>query len=181
MVFRYNFRRRFEASHRLWLSKGDACNNLHGHSFHVNIILLEDLHNLKPKPKGYSFPFADIKKRFWKFVDEELDHSAFLNKADPLAKTLYKCTANAKVVLFRSDPTTEEIAQHLLFKFLFLTPEVKKKKSPITSIGIKIEETETNHVDFYLGEGLLRDMRQLDPIDFEKHGLDSFPDWVFKS
>ena len=164
----------------MWKSKGDVCNNLHGHSFHVNLILFQDVFHFKSKEKGYSFPFSEIKKKFWKFVDEGLDHSAFLNKADPLAETLYKCTANAKVILFRNDPTTEEIGHHLLFKFIYITPIFFEKSSPITSVGVKIEETQTNHVELYLNDQTLRDIRDKGREGFKQFYLNSFPPWVFE-
>lgn len=178
MVFKYSFRRRFEASHRLWLSKGDDCNNIHGHSFYVNLLIGTDSKQeftglLTPEDKGYLFPFASVKKEFWRFVDDVLDHSTLLNTKDPLVTALHKTTENPKILLFRSDPTTEELALHCLVKFYSLTKDLllseSESQSSIEAIGIKIEETPTNHVTVWKSLRMLKEQEK----ELKKH----FPYW----
>lgn len=169
------FRRRFEASHRLYASKGIHCNNLHGHSFHATLCLTEGL-GLSSGEVGYQNLFERLKKPFWKFLDERVDHSALLNKSDPLIESLSKTTTSPKILKFRADPTTEEIAFHFLVKFISLLEYDFGNLShrlDFHSIGMFIEETPTNSVKV-----------QVDQKDFHWFKTNvlkmaELPNWVF--
>jgi 6-pyruvoyltetrahydropterin/6-carboxytetrahydropterin synthase len=60
----------FEAAHRLpHVPEGHKCARLHGHSFHVRLVVAGDA----PEPAGWVMDFAELKARF-KPIYEQLDH-----------------------------------------------------------------------------------------------------------
>ena len=60
----------FEAAHRLPnVPEGHKCARLHGHSFHVRLLVEGDA----PEPAGWVMDFAELKARF-KPIFEQLDH-----------------------------------------------------------------------------------------------------------
>jgi 6-pyruvoyltetrahydropterin/6-carboxytetrahydropterin synthase len=60
----------FEAAHRLPnVPEGHKCARLHGHSFHVRLVVAGDA----PEPAGWVMDFAELKARF-KPIYEQLDH-----------------------------------------------------------------------------------------------------------
>ncbi|MEZ5502177.1 MAG: 6-carboxytetrahydropterin synthase QueD [Halioglobus sp.] len=70
----------FEAAHRLPnVPEGHKCARLHGHSFHVRLVVAGEA----PEPAGWVMDFADIKSAF-KPVYEQLDHH-YLNEIPGLA------------------------------------------------------------------------------------------------
>lgn len=83
---------KFSAAHRLPLvSEFDPCFRIHGHTFHVEVILAaSDLDARK-----MVVHFDDIREKVGKYIDETFDHK-YLNDVAGL-----------------EDPTTEAIAHHL--------------------------------------------------------------------
>lgn len=60
----------FEAAHRLPnVPEGHKCARLHGHSFHVRLVVEGDA----PEPGGWVMDFAELKSIF-KPIYEQLDH-----------------------------------------------------------------------------------------------------------
>lgn len=70
-----------EVAHRLYETPG-KCENIHGHSMWVTLYIegAMDEHNMV---RGLDF--ADVKKTFRGYLDEEFDHRIVLNAADPFA------------------------------------------------------------------------------------------------
>ena len=60
----------FEAAHRLPnVPEGHKCSRLHGHSFHVRLVVAGEV----SKPDGWVMDFADLKASF-KPIYDQLDH-----------------------------------------------------------------------------------------------------------
>ncbi|CAA0101049.1 6-carboxy-5,6,7,8-tetrahydropterin synthase [Halioglobus japonicus] len=60
----------FEAAHRLPnVPEGHKCSRLHGHSFHVRLVVAGDA----PEPEGWVMDFAELKSAFKPLYDQ-LDH-----------------------------------------------------------------------------------------------------------
>lgn len=119
-----------EIAHRLYFMPG-KCQAIHGHSMHVELTL-----HGHPNTNGVfeGLDFADVKKRFRGYLDENFDHKLLLNERDPFAKLLYlpnfdqlsKETESSTVtiaiedltslpglVTVQGDPTTENLVQYI--------------------------------------------------------------------
>tara|TARA_R110002049_G_scaffold7808_4_gene44080 strand:+ start:177 stop:533 length:357 start_codon:yes stop_codon:yes gene_type:complete len=84
----------FEAAHRLPnVPEGHKCARLHGHSFHVRLVVAGDA----PEPEGWVMDFAELKAAFKPLYDQ-LDHH-YLNDVPGL-----------------ENPTSENIARWIWHK-----------------------------------------------------------------
>ena len=94
----------FEAAHRLPnVPAGHKCARLHGHSFHVRLVVSGDA----PEPAGWVMDFAELKLKF-KPVYEQLDHH-YLNDIPGL-----------------DNPTSENIAKWIWHQLKPALPQLSK-------------------------------------------------------
>jgi 6-pyruvoyltetrahydropterin/6-carboxytetrahydropterin synthase len=103
-MFRVTREFEFCFGHRLMDYDG-KCRNLHGHNGKVCITLESD----RLDRLGMVVDFVEMKRVIGTWIDATLDHTLFLQKADPLAKTLQ--AAGEKVLALDVSPTTENIAK----------------------------------------------------------------------
>jgi 6-pyruvoyl-tetrahydropterin synthase len=139
-----------EVAHRLFLQPG-KCQNIHGHSMSVELNLYGELDK-----NGIlaGLDFADVKKAFRVFIDDNFDHQLHLNADDPWARELVndhnydgapiETSAWSRLPglsTWPSDPTTENFALWIcewVYDY-FVADNVM-----INSVTISIRETETN-------------------------------------
>ncbi len=90
--------------HRLLDYEG-KCRHLHGHNGRVAIVLeAPDLDR-----RGMLVDFSEIKERVQRWIDETLDHTMLLCRADPIAPLLLE--RGERVFLMDVNPTAENIAR----------------------------------------------------------------------
>ncbi|WP_067821463.1 6-pyruvoyl trahydropterin synthase family protein [Actinomadura kijaniata] len=77
-------RHNFETAHRL-PHLGGKCQNLHGHSWWVEVTVAGDLND-----QGIVVDFGALKRHLREWIDTHLDHGAMLGDLDPLVPALEK-------------------------------------------------------------------------------------------
>lgn len=165
------FTRRFSMGHRLIAGCSDRCAIPHGHNEYVTVTLgpgtLEpgrqpsDLETSPPRLDGKAnmmLPFAAVKGRWHKFVDDRMDHSFQLGEHDPLLKWFAENEPSRldRLVVTPGDPTTELLAALLMAK---LNAFLRAQGDLLRLHALEIRETPTNTVrltgndpQFYLPE-----------------------------
>jgi 6-pyruvoyltetrahydropterin/6-carboxytetrahydropterin synthase len=98
----------FSYGHRL-LNYPGKCRHLHGHNGIARIVL--EARALDSR--GMLLDFSDIKARVQMWVDETLDHTMILCRADPLLPVLLD--RQERVFVMDENPTAENIAR-LIFE-----------------------------------------------------------------
>ena len=152
-MLKTSFRYRFEAAHRFLGSASKACTTPHGHTWYATLSLKFTGSSLNSN--AMTADFALLKKPWRELLQNTFDHSYLHHWQDPLVEALKSCQPDARLVPFPEDPTTEMVAI-----FLFHKMDQIFRASPMKDLvsveSIKVEETETNHVecqrDFYLQE-----------------------------
>jgi len=93
----------FDAAHRLTKHPG-ACSNLHGHRWKLEVWV-----------QGPVDPSDGMVEDFGTISDaaDELDHTAILNRDDPLAEFLRETDDGVSFVTLPGDPTSENLIDHL--------------------------------------------------------------------
>ncbi|MCX7905273.1 MAG: 6-carboxytetrahydropterin synthase [Elusimicrobiales bacterium] len=106
---KFKVKKIFEISyaHRLYKYNG-KCENLHGHNGKIEILIESEVLD----EQNMVMDFNEIKKIVSNWLNENLDHTTFLYKGDPLTEVLIKY--NQKVLLFDENPTAEIIAKFIL-------------------------------------------------------------------
>jgi len=125
----------FSAAHRL-LNYSGSCNNLHGHTWKVNVLIQSDR---KLDSCGMLIDYRSIKQYF----SEKFDHKTILNKEDPLLVPLQKLGMD--ILIVDSNPTAENIASIILYDFVNIIHLNKNDH-----ITIRVHESEENYAEEYL-------------------------------
>ena len=99
----------FCAGHRVWKHES-KCAHLHGHNyvvfFHATAESLDGL--------GRVIDFSELKSRLGGWIEENWDHGFILNRNDHEAIEAVTAIPRQKLYLLDSNPTAENLAQHLL-------------------------------------------------------------------
>lgn len=100
----------FCAGHRLFetVPEGHKCSQLHGHNYRV-IVEVEI-----EQTRSMVIDFAVLKRVINETVVEDFDHKMMLNEHDHDAVNVCRALCPKGVVLFRGDPTAENIAKSIL-------------------------------------------------------------------
>lgn len=116
---------RFDAAHQLRsLGLGHKCARLHGHTYHVELLLTAD----ELTGPGFVTDFGDLAP-FGRFLEENLDHQ-FLNEVLPF------------------EPTSELLARYLAEWFVAnLQPKI-----PGRLTAVRVSETPASRAWFEIGE-----------------------------
>jgi 6-pyruvoyltetrahydropterin/6-carboxytetrahydropterin synthase len=148
----------FETAHRLPFL-GGKCVNLHGHSWHVDVHIINRAYSMGINDHGVSIEFGLAKKVIRNWIDHRLDHGVMLGVDDTLAMDRNITDLMGKVFLFGSAtlfkddeitdfyeampwPTVEAVAQMLAVK---LQEQLIKACGPyIYVISTRVLETSTN-------------------------------------
>lgn len=128
---------KFEASHRLITSYSKECQNLHGHSYIVEVIISS--FNLNKDNMVLDFKKLNT---IVKPLINKWDHAIILCKDDK--KFINFCKRNKmKYVLLDFNPTAEGMAYHVT-NFL----HNKLKNMDIENIKVRIHETDTGWAEY---------------------------------
>jgi len=92
--------------HRLLWHEG-KCRFLHGHNARVLVIL----EGSRLDHQGMLLDFGELKDRFGRWIEENLDHRLILHRLDPVAPILQE--AGETLFLLDVNPTAEHLAQLL--------------------------------------------------------------------
>lgn len=130
---------RFDAAHRILGHQG-KCIHLHGHGYVAEVtVQAPSLDAL-----GMVVDFSVIKEKVGKWIEDNWDHNAILNKGDPLVPFLQNnglTTKKPYVLLDHRNPTAEELAEELFYVARDLLPDLKV-------IRVRIWETPNCCADF---------------------------------
>jgi 6-pyruvoyltetrahydropterin/6-carboxytetrahydropterin synthase len=126
-MFRVTREIHFCYGHRLLNYEG-KCRHLHGHNGKA-VITLE---GPSLDERGMVMDFSELKRVVGGWIDDTLDHTMLLNKADPVLPELQK--RGERVHVLDVNPTAENIAK-LIFDFA--------KRSGFPVIEVRLWETES--------------------------------------
>jgi 6-pyruvoyltetrahydropterin/6-carboxytetrahydropterin synthase len=118
--------------HRL-LNYDGACRHLHGHNARVEV----EVESQKLDERGMVMDFGDIRKVVRNWIDETLDHTMLLSKADPLIATLKE--KKERFFVLDANPTAEAIAK-LIFEY------ARSQNLPVSRVTLW--ETDSSHATY---------------------------------
>lgn len=99
----------FDAAHRVY-GHESKCANLHGHRYKVEIVAESDgLDSL-----GRVIDFSVLKTKIGGWIDNHWDHTTILFREDPGSEYAKALVVNKDLYLMTSNPTAENMAEHLL-------------------------------------------------------------------
>jgi 6-pyruvoyltetrahydropterin/6-carboxytetrahydropterin synthase len=138
------FSRRYAMAHRLRMVASDTCAIPHGHN-EIVTVRLAPTRTLKLGEGNALAPFADIKRRWFAWIDGAVDHTLHLDAADPLIGFFreHEPARLKQIMTFPGDPTTEALAACMLLK---LAAFLEDERLPFEVEELRIEETPTNTI-----------------------------------
>lgn len=146
----------FETAHRLPFL-GGKCQNLHGHSWKVRVIMTNLAHERGVNEHGVSIEYGLAKKVIRGWIDKHLDHGTMLGIDDRLACSDI-CLVMGKVFIFgdalgyedKPWPTVEAVAEMLAVK---LQEQLTEACGPYIYINaVQVRETAVNESTFLCDE-----------------------------
>jgi 6-pyruvoyltetrahydropterin/6-carboxytetrahydropterin synthase len=99
----------FCAGHRLF-QHGGKCENLHGHNYVTEIAVSAR----QTDAVGRIVDFAELKRLFKGWIDEQWDHGFIIYRGDTQAIQAIRSVDPHKLYLLPDNPTAENLARHLL-------------------------------------------------------------------
>lgn len=106
-------RHNIEVAHRIHDIPG-KCQNLHGHSMWVTLVIQGDVHNgIVVDAAGKNMMFGDIKKYFREYLDTYMDHGTVLCVADPIYELFRSQFPSMKVFGLEGRASVENIAEEI--------------------------------------------------------------------
>lgn len=118
--------------HRLLNYEG-KCRHLHGHNGKAVIVLEAD----ELDHRGMLVDFSDIKQHVQRWIDDTLDHTMLLHRADPIVPMLRE--QGERFFVMEENPTAENIAR-LIFE--------KAKEAGLPVVEVTLWETPRCHASF---------------------------------
>jgi 6-pyruvoyltetrahydropterin/6-carboxytetrahydropterin synthase len=125
----------FDTGHRLMEHEG-KCRSLHGHRWICDITLTAP----QLDSVGRILDFSFVKSLFGGWIDDNLDHNMVLCRLDEdLVKAIAPWCKEGKPYLMDSNPSSENLAQHLfeVFGELLMTQGPKD----VSLVSISLHET----------------------------------------
>lgn len=131
----------FDAGHRVYKHES-KCNNIHGHRYVVEVDCTGSLDTI-----GRVIDFSVIKAVCGKWLDDYMDHGMILWRDDPLCNLWAKLGSHThghelaeygphKYYVMDSNPTAENLAEHLYYKFNDMLAEYY-----VRVVAVRIYET----------------------------------------
>jgi 6-pyruvoyltetrahydropterin/6-carboxytetrahydropterin synthase len=122
----------FDAAHRILEHEG-KCKLLHGHRYVLEItVKAKQLDEI-----GRVVDFGVMKKVVGKWIDDNWDHNAILNREDKIMGEMIEKTTGQKIYYLDCNPTVENMADYLFKK---ICPKLLEKYNIIVE-KIKLYET----------------------------------------
>jgi 6-pyruvoyltetrahydropterin/6-carboxytetrahydropterin synthase len=145
-MYRLEIRHNAEAAHRFWQADcSPKCRSIHGHSWHITLTLKAT----KLDDQGMVVEFGQLKRHWRTWLDTHLDHTLMLHQDDPLVVLLRGSEPDLRLFLLPTDPTTENLAEHLtrqaqvLLESLGYSPQVQVER-------VRLEETQVNAAEYWV-------------------------------
>lgn len=133
-MFRIRKLFRIEMAHRLLTSFTKRCQQLHGHSYKVEVIFSAE----RLDEDGMVMDFGKVSEMAKNMIDQ-LDHATMLHEKDGLNKVI------PEAIMVPYNPTAENMARDICIGFL-----EKLHGSNIIAITVRLHETETGWAEFSL-------------------------------
>lgn len=131
----------FECSHRLLNSYTKACQNIHGHSYKVEVFLKRDSTKVLLSNQSTVVDFTKIKEIFKDQIEKEMDHKILLQDGDPLINYI----PHNQIYIMKDQrvPTAECLAVEI-FQILY------ESDQEISSCleKVRVYETETSWAEY---------------------------------
>jgi 6-pyruvoyltetrahydropterin/6-carboxytetrahydropterin synthase len=134
-------------AHRLTSGVAPSCSVPHGHDEVVTVDIIESSNGGLDPATNMLVEFDQVKRRWFEWIDDAVDHSFHLGHSDPLIAYFQTSEPElaARLLVTPGDPTTELRAACYSAKLsAFLTgdnPEFRCRK-------LTIQETPTNSVEY---------------------------------
>lgn len=133
---------KFECAHRLVSSWSKKCQQIHGHSYKLELFLQSDELN----EDGMVIDFGQIKQLFQEEL-EFFDHQLVLSEEDPMLDFLTSDIEIDGLVLVPFNPTAENMAKYFfdkLTELFYANEEIRHIKIK----SVRIHETETGWAEY---------------------------------
>lgn len=136
---------KFEGAHVLKSSYSKECQDIHGHSYTVDVTVASE----EPNEDGMVIDFKELKNLVGHLFDD-LDHAMIFHK-DTYLELLDKCPAiyqmNWNMVYFDWNPTAENMASH----FYYACKRLLLSKQDISVFEVTVRETQTGEATYCEG------------------------------
>lgn len=123
----------------------------HGHSWRA-AILFQGIAEAELDRSQMMTEFSGLKKGWKNFIQTTVDHSFLHHEADPLVEHLRVIVPQFRGLPFPGDPTTEMVAACFLWKAHVMNEAFFGEEPRMIPVGIEVQETETNRVEFYAAD-----------------------------
>lgn len=133
-----------EMAHRLTTSFTKRCQQLHGHSYKIEVIFSAE----KVNEDGMVMDFGQVKEMAKNMINQ-LDHATLLHEKDGLANVL------PDVVITPYNPTAEMMARDICLGFID-----KLIGTNIIAVCVRLHETETGWAEFSLTIDEFKEMKE---------------------
>lgn len=138
---------KFEAAHRLMTSFSKKCQQIHGHSYKLELFLQSNELN----EDGMMIDFGKLKELFRESL-EQFDHKIVLSVNDEVRRKLFEAEIEGVhpdlgVILVEFNPTAENMAKffyELLEEEFYANEEIRH----IQILAVRVHETETGWAQF---------------------------------
>jgi len=138
----------FDMAHVL-LNYHGKCNNIHGHSYKLEVTVKGNLNNENTSPKkGMLIDFSDFKKIINDEIISVWDHSLMIHQdTDPI---LLKALHNnyEKIIVVSFQPTTENMVCELATLIQKIIPE------ELQLFSLRLYETKNSYAEWYFSENM---------------------------
>lgn len=107
--FRLRFSRRYSMGHRLISGEAPNCRVPHGHDEIVTVDIVSVSNSGLDASTNMLAEFDRVKRRWFQWIDKEVDHSFHISNADPLLGFFreHEPELLGKLLVIPGDPTTE--------------------------------------------------------------------------
>ena len=121
---------KFEAAHVLSGSYSKCCQQVHGHSYRVEVFLKSE----KLNEDGMVVDFGKVKEAVGPLI-ESWDHSFMASEQSHINDFL-----PAKMIIFPTNPTAENMAQYIFLQVKPFLPQLYK---------VRVHETATGYAEYF--------------------------------
>ena len=128
---------KFEAAHMLASSYSKCCQQLHGHSYKLEVFLTSS----KLNNDGMVIDFGELKNQLAGFFDL-IDHACFLPRSK---KKMFRFPPQGHIFLCKDIPTAENMAE----EFFHVIKLGLKLKKGIKLEKVRVHETDTGYAEYW--------------------------------
>lgn len=132
----------FSAAHRLNKGYQGKCRHLHGHTYHVRVVLSAELLD----QYDFVIDFGDIKRMFDVWVQQHWDHATLVSELDqPLLDFLVSQKQDHFVIPGQRNTTSEALAEFLFKQFSKILSTSQYADTTIRLCEVVVSESDYSH------------------------------------